>query len=393
MDLNNLDDLSQQVMERKIMLDEDGFQFLNGNHGTGAFDRLQKIDLDGIPKMKHLFKGVIKPPSLYSLMFLAIGSCPSLKSLFSESIALCMVNLQSLSISNCEMLEEVVSMDIKENEITQMLEFPKLQTIHLEELRNFRSFRCGSNKTVGELNPLFKQVTFPNLELLHISGLGRNVKILDELRQIRSHKLTELRVEKLDDVYILFDFEYKKDDVEIIILGQLTSLALTSLPDLVHITRMVPKGIYIFENLRHVLIGVCHNLRYLFSPSMANSLAALENLWVLGCKELEEIIGGQDEDGTSNTKIVEERTTSRIVFPKLRNLGLLHLDRFRLLSSQNHEFVFPSLEYLHIQNCPTIAKLCPRQLSVPKLDKVWINFEQSVDISNFLNLEGIQVSS
>ncbi|XP_022853613.1 uncharacterized protein LOC111375058 [Olea europaea var. sylvestris] len=153
---------------------------------------------------------------------------------------------------------------------------------------------------------------------------------------------------------------------------------------------MVPKRIYIFENLRHVLIGVCHNLRYLFSPSMANSLAALENLWVLGCKELEEIIGGQEEDGTSNTKIVEERRTSRIVFPKLRNLGLLHLDRFRLLSSQNHEFVFPSLEYLHIQNCPMIAKLCPRQLSVPKLDKVWINFEQSVDISNFLNLEDVR---
>ncbi|XP_022853620.1 probable disease resistance protein At4g27220 isoform X2 [Olea europaea var. sylvestris] len=388
MDLNNLNDLSLQVMETKNMLDEDGFEYLNGNHPTGAFDGLQEINLNGIPKMKHLFRGVIKPPSLHNLMFLTIRSCPSLKSLCFQSVVLCMVNLQSLCISNCEMLEEIVSMDMEQNEIAEMLVFPKLQRIELQELRNIRSFRCGSNKTVGVLSPLFKQVTFPNLEVLHINGLGRNTKILDELRQIRSHKLTELSVGQLDDVYILFDFEYKKDDAEISILSQLTSLTVASLPELVHITRMVPKGIYIFENLRQLFIGVCQNLRYLFSPSMANSLVALESLWALGCIELEEIVGRQEEENTSNIETVEEGTTSRIVFPKLRNLGFLHLDRFKLLSSQNYEFVFPSLEYLHVENCPMITKLHPRQLSAPKLDKVWINFEQSIDISNFLDFEG-----
>ncbi|XP_022842188.1 disease resistance protein At4g27190-like [Olea europaea var. sylvestris] len=378
--LNNPDDLSLQVMERKNVLDEDSFEYLNGNHPTGAFDELQKINLDGIPKMKHLFRGVIKPPSLHNLMFLTIGSCPSLKSLFSESVALCMVNLQNLSISNCEILEEVVSMDTEQNEVNQMLVFPKLQKIKLKSLRNLKSFRCGFNKTIGVLNPLFKQVTFPNLELLHIEGLGCTVKILDELRQIGSLKLGELIVENLDNVNILFDFEHIKDDAEIGILSQLASLVVLSLPDLVHFTRMFPKGIYVYQNLTHLGVGHCDNLRYLFSPSMAHSLVALEVLMIEDCEAIEEIIGREEEEDTSNIEIMEEGMTRRIVFPKLEDLWLAHLDRFRLLSSQNYELVFPSLEYLRIENCPAMTELYSRQqLGAPKLDKVWIN-NGSVDI-------------
>ncbi|CAI9779545.1 unnamed protein product [Fraxinus pennsylvanica] len=383
MNMNGLEDHSQQVMERKNMLDEYGFEYLNGYHLIGAFDGLHEINLNGIPKMKHLFKGVIKPPSLYNLTFLTIKGYPSLKSLFSESVALGMVYLQSLHISDCKMLEEIVSMDMEQNEITQMLQFPKLQEITLEHLRNFKSFRCVS--TVGMLNPLCKQVTLPNLELLNINRLGCTVTILDELRQIGSQKLRRLRMANLDDVSILFDFEYTKDDAEIRMLGQLTWLVVRSLPKLEHITRMVPKGICSFKNLTRLRVKECDNLRYLFSHSMANSLAALEYVLISECKAIEEIIGRQEEDKTSNNEIVEEGTTSRIVFPKLRCLRLLHLDRFRLLSSQNHELVLPSLDYLRIENCPATTKLCSRRLlSAPKLDKVWINREQSIDISNFL---------
>lgn len=234
----------------------------------------------------------------------------------------------------------------------------------------------------------------PNLEWLEIDGLGCTVTILDELRQIRSHKLRALAMANLDDVSILFDLEYTNDDAEISILGQLTSLVVRSLPKLVHITRMFPRGIGIFKNLTYLTVEGCDNIRYLFSPSMANSLVVLEHVSVQKCEAIEEIIGRQEEDNTSNIEIVEEGTTSRIVFPKLRNLRLFHLDRFKLLSSQNYELVLPSLDYLRIENCPETTKLCSRQLlSAPKLDKVWINDEQSLDISNFLDFEGIHASS
>ncbi|CAA2969733.1 disease resistance At4g27190-like [Olea europaea subsp. europaea] len=388
MGMNDLDDLSLQVMERKNMLDEDGFEYLNRNHQIGAFDRLQEINLCGIPSMKYLWKGVIKPPSLHNLVTLNIRNCPLVTSLFSKSVALCMVNLQIISISNCEMLEEIVSVDIEQNEVTQMLEFPKLWKVDLGNLSNFKGFISGSNKIVGVVNPIFDQVTLPNLELLYLYELDCTVKLLDELRQIRSDKLRELKVECLDDVSILFDFEYIEDDAEINILNQLTSLDVIFLPKLVHFARMFPKGICIFENLTLLKVSNCDNLRYLFSPSAANSLVALKEMWVAECKAIEEIIGRQEEDDISNIEIVEEGITSRIVFPKLISLTLFRLNTFRLLSSQNYELMFPSLEYLHIEDCPVMIKLCSRQLSAPKLDKVWISKELSVDISNFLDFEG-----
>ncbi|CAA2987035.1 disease resistance At4g27190-like [Olea europaea subsp. europaea] len=344
MDTNNLDDHSLQVMEMKNMVDEDGFEYLNGNFQRGAFNRLQEIYLLGIPKMKHLWSGVIKPPSLHNLMILVIGKCPSVKSLFVESVALCMVNLQSLRIHDCEMLEEIVSMNTEQNEVTQMLEFPKLQEIILHNLRNFESFRSESNKMSQPIN-LNYQILINSIEL--------------------------------------------KPNLELSALNQLTSLDMRSLPKLVHITRMFPKEICIFENLTELRVAKCDNLRYLFSPSIANKLVALNFLRVWRCEAIEEIIGRQEEDDTSNIEIAEEGMTSRIVFPKLSDLRLYHLDRFKTIFSQNYELVFPSLEHLLIINCPAMAKLSSRQqLSAPKLHKVQIEGEKYVDISNFLDAEG-----
>ncbi|XP_022853617.1 probable disease resistance protein At5g47260 [Olea europaea var. sylvestris] len=336
MDTNNLDDHSLQVMERKNMVDEDDFEYLNGNFQRGAFDRLQEMYLLGIPRIKHLGSGVIKPPSLHNFMILVIVKCPSVKSLFVESIALCMVNLQCLRNCDCEMLEEIVSMNTEQNEDTQMLEFPKLQEIILHNLRNFESLRSESNKMS---QPMFKQVTQPNLELLT--------------------------------------------------LNQLTSLDMRSLPKLVHITRIFPKDICIFENLTELRVANCDNLRYLFSPLISNKLVALNFLRVWRCEAIEEIIGRQEEDDTSNIEIVEEGMTSRIVFPKLIDLRLYHLNRFKTIFSQNYELLFPSLEHLLIIHCPAMTKLSSRQqLSAPKLDKVQIEGEKYVDISNFLDAEG-----
>ncbi|CAI9778193.1 unnamed protein product [Fraxinus pennsylvanica] len=312
----------ERIMKRENVLDIDGF---SGNHPTGAFDRLQEIYLRDIRDIKHLWRGVIKPPSLHNLLTLNVESCRSLKSLFSESGALCMVNLQSLRICGCGMLEEIVSMDTEQNEIVQVLEFPKLKEINLSELRNLKSFRYRSESN-NLSQQIFEQVTLPNLEMLSMNKLGCTIKILDELRQIRSRKLRGLNLAFLEDASILFDFEY------------------------------------------------------LFTPSMANSLVALKGLWVFGCEAIEEIIGKEEESNTSKIEIMEEQTTSRIVFPKLKIITLRRLDRFKMLSSQNCELLFPSLDYLNIQHCPVIIKLCSRELlSAPKLDKAHYRHERATN--------------
>ncbi|XP_022853618.1 putative disease resistance protein At1g63350 [Olea europaea var. sylvestris] len=151
---------------------------------------------------------------------------------------------------------------------------------------------------------------------------------------------------------------------------------------------MFRKEICIFKNLIELQVAKCDNLRYLFSPSIANKLVAINFLWVWRYEVIEEIIGRQEED-TSNIEIAEEGMTSIIVFPKLSDLRFYHLDRFRMIFSQNNELVFPSLEHLLIINCPAMTKLSSgQQLSAPKLHKVQIEGERYIDISNFLDSEG-----
>ncbi|CAA2934951.1 Hypothetical predicted protein, partial [Olea europaea subsp. europaea] len=122
-------------------------------------------------------------------------------------------------------------------------------------------------------------------------------------------------------------------------------------------------------------VSNCTNVRYLFTPSVANSFVALKGLWVAFCEAIEEIIGREEKSNTLKIEIVEDQMTSKILFPKLRRLMLGYLDRFKMLSSQNYELLFPSLDYLHIQKCPVMTKLCSRELlSAPKLDFKFLGF-------------------
>ncbi|XP_022867298.1 uncharacterized protein LOC111387013 [Olea europaea var. sylvestris] len=189
---------------------------------------------------------------------------------------------------------------------------------------------------------------------------------LDSSRSLQD--LETLEVENCKALEVLFDFEcdkVTKDHAESV-LGRLRSLQLKYLDKLVHIIGIVPKGIRVFENLTSIVVERCGILKYLFSPSMAYSLVALNDLEVLDCGSIEEIIGNEEE-GTSEIKIAEGMKT-RIVFPNLNHLLLKNLSSIQMFCSQNCELVFPLLKDLTIENCPMMTKLSPWPISAPKLD-------------------------
>ncbi|CAI9779658.1 unnamed protein product [Fraxinus pennsylvanica] len=353
---------------------------------TGMFVKLELLELEGLHNlieicnghvpMKHLLGHISKPSSFSNLVTLKIDDCDAIRNLFRESVAKCMGNLQILCISRCEMLKEVVSPDTEQNEVTDMLEFPKLREIMLRSLKSFKSFRSESNK-VGAMLTLFNQVMFPNMKVLEIEELD-TVKIVDEEMHIRSlYKLSDVTVRYCDNlltfaqsdsikllqnlkrlqvrsckaVEVLFDIEglkIDKDEAEISILDRLYSLRLDSLPSLLHITRMVAKGICVFQNLTSIDISECDSLRYLFSPSVAKSLVALQSLWVNKCEALEGIIGGDDE--TTESKMLE--------FPRLNHLTLVFVRNFKSFKCKSNCVGVPQtlfnqvciLSYMHEQS-------------------------------------------
>ncbi|XP_022866204.1 disease resistance protein RPS2-like [Olea europaea var. sylvestris] len=284
---------------KTLILSHGDFEYLIDATNTipgGTFGKLEFLELNKLPKLREICNGniprvVIEPSWFCNLLTVNIFDCESITSLFQESVAKCLVNLQSLTISSCQMLE-VVSTDARENEVIktcEMLVFPKLKIVDLKSLSRFKSFTSQSNSDVS--HALFNQVNFPNMEWFRVDDLGCIVTLLGKEMQVQSlHKLAliavfgcskllaiaesdsiqllqnleRLTVWKCNALDVLFDFEGIKvtnDDEEIDMLGRLIKLWLKALPKLVHITRMVPKKICVFQNLTTLNVANCNSLK------------------------------------------------------------------------------------------------------------------------------------
>ncbi|CAK9181187.1 unnamed protein product [Ilex paraguariensis] len=175
----------------------------------------------------------------------------------------------------------------------------------------------------------------------------------------------------------VFDFEGLKvrgRDVEVT-FDQLYSLQLFGLPRLTHIWWMVPKEFRGFKNLILLVIGNCHSLRYLLSPTVAKLLVSLQKLELENCKAMKEIIS-MEQDG-SETNVAEEMTTYKIVFSQLSILELVDLENLTFFGSGKYECQFPSLNSVVIRNCKEMKNFCSGPICTPKLErgKVQIDFK------------------
>ncbi|KAL2474858.1 Uncharacterized protein Adt_35594 [Abeliophyllum distichum] len=119
---------------------------------TGTFGKLELLELVRLPdliqicngnlsRMEHIGRGVFEPQLFCNLKNLYICGCGKIRSMFSETVAKCMVNLQFLYIVRFWKLDEVVSTDTIEKEVSDMLGFPKLKEVTLHDLISFKSFR------------------------------------------------------------------------------------------------------------------------------------------------------------------------------------------------------------------------------------------------------------
>ncbi|CAA3012870.1 BON1-associated protein 2 [Olea europaea subsp. europaea] len=161
---------------------------------------LKAIHNGNLPRMEHVTRGVSEPALFCNLKQIIVYDCAKIKRLFSESVAKCMVNLQSLYLWSCRSLEEVISMDTQENEITESLSFPKLKEVLLDDLSRFISFRSQPN-AVGLRRTLLNQVELPDMENLEISGSGSIEKILSVETPFGSpNRLWRMRVAICDNL-------------------------------------------------------------------------------------------------------------------------------------------------------------------------------------------------
>ena len=99
------------------------------------------------------------------------------------------------------------------------------------------------------------------------------------------------------------------------------------------------------QNLIHLTLYKCRNLRCLFSSSiLSNSIfVRLQHLEIWGCPVLEEIIIVDQEKWNNNI----------VMFPQLQYLKLHDLEKLtRFCTRDVHIITFPSLRKLWISRCP-----------------------------------------
>ncbi|KAH1240865.1 Disease resistance protein [Glycine max] len=280
--------------------------------------------------------------SFTKLKTIKVEKCDQLKNLFSFCMVKLLASLETIGVSNCGSLEEIIK--IPDN--SDKIEFLKLMSLSLESLSSFTSFYTtveGSSTNRDQIQitvmtpPLFGElVEIPNLENLNLISMNKIQKIWSDQ----------------------------------------------------------PPSNFCFQNLIKLVVKDCHNLRYLCSLSVASNLRKLKGLFVSKCKMMEKIFS---TEGNSADKVY--------VFPKLEEIHLNEMDELTdIWQAEVSADSFSSVTSVNIDSCNKLDKIFPshmegwfaslNSLKVYSCESVEVIFEikdsqQVVDVRRLPKLEQV----
>ncbi|KAL7258432.1 hypothetical protein ACSBR1_004539 [Camellia fascicularis] len=378
---------------------------LNNFKGIICHGQLQNF----LPELTHLWMGPPPLKWLGNLRFVYLNSCDKLESVFSLSMAKNLVHLEKIKISECCMMEVIVSNEGEDHEIaaatTDKVEFPKLKSMFLWKLPSFTAFgkamnaielpqlECLDLMEIPKLNSfcpssasasafayiqsLFdNKVKLTSLEKLSVTAMDNLIEIWPDelqakLREMRvklchgfsnilfpsnlikgMQSLELLEVKQCRSVKVLFDLEglITREGHPDIQLHSLTNVNLRHLPKLTHVWKDNLLGIQGLQNLTSLIIKGCGSLRYIFPASLAKLLGKLQEIEVIECGVMEAIIDKEPEVGY-------DVTTNICIFPQLRSLKFCDLPNLRSLCLQTCTFEGTLLKIVKVINCPNLKAL------------------------------------
>ncbi|WVZ05458.1 hypothetical protein V8G54_018804 [Vigna mungo] len=268
-----------------------------------------------------------------NLLTLNVTDCSNLKYLLSFSMAESLVNLQSLFVSECEMMEDI----FRPEDAEYIVVFPKLKKMDII---------C-----MGKLCSIWKSDiglhSFTNLNSLRIRECHKLVTVFPNYVGQRLQSLQSLTVTYCNLVENIFDFANIPHTCDII-EANLSNIFLQNLPNLVNVWKGDTGEILKCNNLQSIRVSGSPKLKYLFPISIANDLEKLEVLEVWYCWAMTEIIGLDKH--SSETAITFK-------FPHLNTLSLIDLHELRSFYSGIHTLEWPPLKKLDIVDCSMLEGL------------------------------------
>ncbi|XP_029130557.1 uncharacterized protein LOC109815153 isoform X3 [Cajanus cajan] len=279
------------------------------SHPREVFPNLKSLCLYKLKNIEMICCSPVTGASFTKLRTIKVEKCDQLKNLFSSSMVKFLVSLETIDVSTCDCLKEIVEILV----ISEKVEFLKLQSLTLQSLPLFASF--------------------------YIEGLS-------------VPQTTEAQITNNDHIEITIAEDTNPplfgEQVEI---PNLESLNLSS----IHIHKIwskEPLSRFCFQNLIKLVVNDCDNLRYLCSLSVANNLKNLKGLFISECPLMEKIF---EIEGNTIEKVC--------IFPKLEEI---HISEMKMLTNiwQIEVSVdsFSSLVSVHIEDCEKLDKIFPSHM-------------------------------
>ncbi|KAL7194742.1 hypothetical protein ACSBR1_035054 [Camellia fascicularis] len=134
-----------------------------------ALPSLIKVKLIHLPKLTHVWKdnspGILGFQNLRSLILI---ECDSLRNLFSYSLAKLLVKLQEIEVTECGMMESIIGNEPNADDavMTNMIMFPHLSSLKLNDLPNLRSFCSEACTFEGSLLKTIQVINCPKMKIL-----------------------------------------------------------------------------------------------------------------------------------------------------------------------------------------------------------------------------------
>ncbi|XP_044483340.1 probable disease resistance protein At4g27220 isoform X2 [Mangifera indica] len=249
--------------------------------------------------------------------------------LTTPSMARSLVQLRELSIYRCGMLVEIVENEGDATTSTKIA-FGNLKLLSLQWLKSLTCF-CPGNYFIN----------LSSLEVLIIKGCP-NMKTFSQgiLNTSKLHKVNyeEMEVENEEnDLNKTIQGLYKKQNQEISLDLKCKTFQDDNSTKICY--NQHPTSFY--QNLTHLILWNCGNIKYAFPPSIAKSLYQLQQLMIGDCKVLEEIVA--EEEGAN--------VVVNFVFPNLTLLKLQNLPKLTAFYPKIHTLQCPNLKELVVRDC------------------------------------------
>ncbi|KAK4284302.1 hypothetical protein QN277_001156 [Acacia crassicarpa] len=430
------------------------------------FSQLKEIEISWLSKLRQIWSNVPSYiEGFQNLRSLKVKKCDALRSVFIPAIARTLTQLQKLVIHSCQLMEKVVGDDDDdggEQEKVETLLFAKLDSLTLKDLPRLVSIcpdcyelawpslrylcieGCPQLKISSmpiqklpkqdNLSNSFSDSTFQdigsgtrrflsccigftpsNIEISNSmtkSNFQRAGKISNQASLMRDHisfdvkelytseemrscmpNLEQLQVKGWDSLDVMFQLEQNHP-----------SNSNASVNCIVKLEPMLisPMKITSFNNLTLLNLEACHNLRYLFSHSIAKLLVKLQDVKISNCRMVEQLVKSE-EDGSavfshhaSSNEVFENALPSYstsnskesfvLEFPSLKRISIVNCSMLDVLIKSGREWradvtSFGQVQSLTLSHLPNLVSLCyqPCILEQPSSDKCTSNIHHQQD--------------